>query len=558
MSFYLQVGDVLLADGSSDASGYSLTGHPSFPEPAPDGFGGHEPAVRSFSVRCTGSTASAAAYRATVLRRECVRDKRLYFRHGASGDVLECRIREGRCTEAEYTPAAREGFGVQLDVSLETDPYWLGAWSDETSASASVTTYIDSFDIADPGGEVDALLSVRCVPTTSGTILAIGVKPGPGAEYDFHDANGSAVTASAAYSPIGSADQIDTNDNWGRHRLFARLQSSGSGLASIRYKGRTTTVANALASSVSVDEYPITPSTASSTVYELGDVVIPAGRVPSIITGTGYATEEVDASFTSASGVYAITDAGTGQTFDVAGRCKHTGVTLYAINNASAEGILYIDLWKANASGYYDSSGYLAYSTVSVSASYSGEVRASWETDPVLEAGTYGFYVSTYWRRSDDIDVLYSTASAYASGHLITTVNEISSSADLYFKSWVQLPLGFDSSNPILVSGSGGDYITLGSTFRIPVDYACVIYRDSLQVMGLYYDADTDTPYDADADGIGAALYDKCEVRAPLRAKPGETNRVVVLIGQGIEDGTNYGVSALTYKTRPRYLTATG
>ena len=31
----MQIGDVLLADGTDDASGYSLTGHPSFPEPAP-------------------------------------------------------------------------------------------------------------------------------------------------------------------------------------------------------------------------------------------------------------------------------------------------------------------------------------------------------------------------------------------------------------------------------------------------------------------------------------------------------------------------------------------
>ena len=88
MGFYLAVGDVTIADGTGDASGYMTTGRPEFPEPEPDGYDGHLPAERRFTVWCTGSTASAAHYSAALLRRECVRDNYLHFRHGATGDSL--------------------------------------------------------------------------------------------------------------------------------------------------------------------------------------------------------------------------------------------------------------------------------------------------------------------------------------------------------------------------------------------------------------------------------------------------------------------------------------
>ena len=52
MSFYLQVGDCVIADGTGDATGYQTTGHPYFPEPDPDGYDGHLP-------RCGSSPSTA-------------------------------------------------------------------------------------------------------------------------------------------------------------------------------------------------------------------------------------------------------------------------------------------------------------------------------------------------------------------------------------------------------------------------------------------------------------------------------------------------------------------
>ena len=129
---------------------------------------------------------------------------------------------------------------------------------------------------------------------------------------------------------------------------------------------------------------------------------------------------------------------------------------------------------------------------------------------------------------------------------------------DLTFTVTGRTPLAFITTNPVLTAqaeasaGVSVDYVQ-----RVPVDYAAIVRRlSSIGALGTYYDADTDTPYAADSDGIGPACYDECEIRKPLRVKPGVTNRVVVAIGQG--DEAIAGVDTLEYQYRPRFLTATG
>jgi hypothetical protein len=147
----------------------------------------------------------------------------------------------------------------------------------------------------------------------------------------------------------------------------------------------------------------------------------------------------------------------------------------------------------------------------------------------------------------------------YADGALTTpTGSGEAAGDDLVFVVYGQTQLGFNTSNPVLVSCSeSSKTVAIDYVQRIPADYAAIAYRPAASgSLGLFYDADTDTPYIADADGIGPAQYDRTDVIKPLRVKPGVVNRVVLGILQ--EDAAVAGFTTLAYKVRKRYLTATG
>lgn len=324
----------------------------------------------------------------------------------------------------------------------------------------------------------------------------------------------------------------------------------------MNYKGRSSVTGAAIATSTYVDEQVVAATSSAWTVYELGDVQVPAGAVPSVSFGSVYGTEASGTGNGTASG-WSASAAVVAMTFPI-DPGLHTGFSIKLLG--SAGGQAFLDATLRSASGDVAVGPTLAsVQSVWLEPGASAELRFTW--DVPYAVSTSGTYYVQFYRQDPSYPrfaVYQSTASSYSLGKYGIDGAALSSSADAYFTSWQKPLLAFSSSTPVLAATtSSTDAVSSCGTFRVPVDYAAIVYRETSPVqLGLYYDADTDTPYDADSDGIGPAMYDKCEIRAPLRAKPGVTNRVVVLAANS--SGATEGASTLTYKTRPRFLTATG
>jgi hypothetical protein len=114
---------------------------------------------------------------------------------------------------------------------------------------------------------------------------------------------------------------------------------------------------------------------------------------------------------------------------------------------------------------------------------------------------------------------------------------------------------GYTVAHNLLLTNTGGGTCTTSSVTRIPLDYAAVLARYSFSAAtGLLYDGDTDSVFLADVNGAGAPLLSVASIVHPLRAAPGATTRVVV----GTVGANAGAFDVLSYRTRPRFLTATG
>lgn len=564
--YHLQVGNLLIEDGSGTTS-YRVT-YMSFPEPAPDGVGGHFPAQRRFDVTVTGDSVSDLSAKVAALRRECVRDKTLQFRPSASGDLLSCRIREASVVESEVDMLDRVSLKADLSVTLTTDQYWLAPWGAEVDATAAITSVPGHIDIADPGGEVDALLSMRVVPVCQGTGLFVGVEPDPGEEYrylddygvvgDINDANAlgtlkkRSVVLTSTMSVAGGGAALDTTDNTGTHIAVARCSIPAGTPSNFAIAPRVETAGNMIAAEVSVDSQAQTMTTLDLIGYELGIVQIPAGTVPTLSTGAGYAPEDISAEQTASDGQTA--GQMCGQTIKLAAGERPTRVT-FKSGTIDGNGWVYECRIKDVGSGQvYDISGTVEARVADTEYTFS--FNSGWVAP---HSGLYWFALSkvglyyedgAYWRDN--------SAGGYADGSEIAYDGTIVTGHDLFFRLYSCLPLGFVSTLQLLGSSTETNRaIDVDYIERIPVDFAAIAYRLAASgPLGLYYDADTDTPYVADADGIGPSVFEDCTINKPLRLRPGVTNRVVFGVLQG--DTPVAGMTALKYRIRRRYLTATG
>jgi len=569
MTLYLAVGSCVIESGE-EPTDYFLTGKPSFPEPAPDGYGGHVPAVRSFDVWVTGTDTADMNDNVALLRREGVRDNYLYFRHGASGDVLSCRMRECKVQEATYNPSAREGIGVLLSVTATTDPYWLGAWSAETNASGELTYIPGHIDASGITGEVDALLSIRACPSASGTLLAIGVKADPDTLYSYlDDYSGTAdanalnsakatLTASAGGAVVGSPPNVDTNANRGRSLLLARVDASACTNAAT-YQGATTITGNGVSSSVTVYEGSGSLSASALTGVELGDVTIPCAQVPDVSIGNlGWGSSSAFYENTTASAMRDLSASSithVGQSFTASGDMRVTGFTFKASAStpAGVAGTLY------QASGDVPVGSGLASGTAYITAS--GEFTVTFHIPYMLSSGDPACIV--VWDTNRAFDPYYSTVGSWAGGKMSTCVGGVwaaEANNDLYFKLLASTPVGFNTTNPVYAAQGSATTIGLDYVQRVPVDYAAVVYRRSASGdLAIWYDGDTDTPYLSNASGgIGNAVFDLCEIRRPLRLKPGVNNRIVFGVIQADASANGFMSGGIEWAYRPRYLTATG
>jgi hypothetical protein len=576
--FYLSFGDLVIENGTGAGPYHVISMR--LPAPEPDGFGGWRPAQREFRIRVVGETPADVDADVAALRRALSRDELVSLQAASTTTQLTTRIREASVTEVEFDPLERSVPGAKMYVTatITTDPYWIGPSSPEVSLTSTVTTVPGHFDVTGVTGEVGALLTMRVVPASAGRGLFIGVKPDPAATYDYLDDYGTSADTADANALGGykkgaivdstlSADipaqTVDTNGNRGRHLLIARADSTAIAASTNSMKARTTTTGHLIAASVSVDEQVVQFSSNTLIGYELGDVQIPAGQVPDITTDSGWGDEGVLVEQTDSSGSltvradYILGDPVTlyfYQTYTAITRQQLTAFefTVVTAPSITTGWVLFVDK--------YNDGGYIIERQVSIPSMAAGLKKVSF-SDVFAESGSvWRFRVKAPQEsllNKDECIIDSSATDVYAGG----TAGESSSGdapKDLLFKVYGKTERGFNSSTGVLTACTESSRtIALDYVQRIPLDYAVICYRPGASgSLGLYYDGQTDTPYVADADGIGPAVYDKCEIRKPLRLSPGVTNRVVIGILQ--EDTAVAGFTALSYSWRPRYLSATG
>jgi hypothetical protein len=556
----------------------------SFPEPAPDGFGGHHPAVRRFDVTVIGDDTSDLSANVAALRRQCVRDKMLYFRPSTSGDLLSCRIREASVTEREVDMLDRIAFEAELTVTLTTDPYWLAPWGDEVDASGDITYVPGHIDIADPGGEVDALLSMRVVPAVEGTGLFVGVKPDPSGDYEYLDDYGASGAGSADANAYGgykiastgldaslsedvTAPTFDTGANRGRSLFIVRADTDATTPSDTTLSHRVTTTGSGIAASTSVDaKTPVAMSTGDLSGYEIETVTVPAGAVPDISTGAGWSTEGALYTQSDDSGSLSVSVArgadGTPsdlyfyQTWKATAEVMLTAFTFVVVTAPTTTTGWTLNVYEDGSYG----GGDIAVATASVDSMASGSHKVSFSEFRTTTGSTYQFALiapESAVPAADTLTVDSSTTSVYADGTAGESFDG-DATVDLACIVHGKTALGFTTETAVLMACSEASRtVALDYVQRIPTDFAFIAYRlDSSGPLGLYFDASTDTPYVADADGIGPSVYEECSIGRPLRLKPGVTNRVVFGILQG--DVAVAGMTALAYRVRKRYLSATG
>ena len=578
--YYLAVGSLVIEDGT-DAGPY----HPIgiwFPAPAPDGVGGHVPAVRRFRVKVTGTSTATLTANTAALQRACVRGETLYFRASGSGDILSCRIRDASVIEDEVDLLGALSFERYVTVTLTTDPYWLAPWGDEVDASGDITYVPGHIDIPDPGGEVDALLSMRVVPAVEGTGLFVGVMPDPSDDYEYLDDYGASGAGSADANAYGGYKVISTVDtslserwwvaptishiaNEGRHIAIARVDTSAVTAGNVKVAARVTTAGADISASTTVDYQEVPLAVRSLAGVELGVVQIPAGRVMAL-GESSYSVAHSEAqvndmgtrTFLSRTPVADGFDLVLSQTFPWPD--GHISTCTYGIDVAPAAGTdLTIMLWRKNVFGDFVEYGIVYDCPVSV-GEHTVTFQKMWgggENIPVT-AGTY--VLRFEFDGSSAFSVGMPAANGvYADGELTQTVGSgLVAGDDLVFSVDGDTVDSDSTTMPLLAACSElSKVVNLDYVQRIPADFACIAYRlDSSGPLGIYYDAGTDTPYVADTDGIGPSVYEDCTINKPLRLKPGVTNRVVFGVLQG--DVAVDGMSALAYHIRKRYLTATG
>lgn len=281
--YYFAIGSLVIEDGT-DSGPYHPVGI-WLPAPAPDGVGGHLPAVRRFRVKVTGTSTATLTANTAALQQACVRDETLYFRASGSGDILSCRIREASVVEDEVDLLGALSFERYVTLTITTDPYWLAPWG---SWVGTDVFDFGSISIAPPGGEVPALLSLRLVAAAAKTGIYVGLMPNPATGYDHTDGAVTSTTLSAVEKTLTAASTVDARANAGRHLVLASGTFTNAGDASIR--SRITTSGYNISSSVSVDQATPTEFTATTTktTLDTGIVTLPSSAIPAGNEGDNY------------------------------------------------------------------------------------------------------------------------------------------------------------------------------------------------------------------------------------------------------------------------------
>lgn len=574
--YYFAIGSLVVEDGT-DSGPYHPVGI-WLPAPAPDGAGGHLPAVRRFRVKVTGTSTATLTANTAALQQACVRDETLYFRASGSGDIHSCRIREASVVEDEVDLLGALSFERYVTLTLTTDPYWLAPWSSETTVT--LTAVPGTFTIADPGGEVDALVSMRAVASATARGLFLGAMPDAASGFDpiddygasgagTSDANAltgykvasSALTATMA--AVGTAPAFDTNANRGTYIPIVRMDSNAASVATTAYRVVQRVTGNAISASTDVATASVTPRAIDLVATELERISVPSGAVPDVATGSGWSTEGALFTQADASGSLLVNAARdvlgdlTGELYFYQTYTIDTPTILSAFEFTVVTAPTTTTGWELQV---IRASDWTVLRTSTVASMATGVHKVAFPELETADGDVYQFRViapSAAGFNDESCVIDSSASSVYADGFAGTPFGG-DSTKDLTCKVYGKTRLGFNSYSIVQASDTAdaSKIANLDYLVRIPVDYAALAYRLSTSAApALYYDGDTDVAYIADADGIGPAVLDKAEVIKPLRAKPGVSTTYVLAT---THDDVAVGTASVTYKTRARYLSATG
>jgi len=286
--FYLTFGSLAIEAGSGAGPYHVISMR--LPAPDPDGFGDWRPAQREFRIRVDGANPVTVASNVAALRQSLVRGAPVTLQVAPTTVALTTRIRESSAVESEFDPLERSvstGPKMYVTVTLTTDPHWLAPLPAWTVISSPIAAPYH-FDVPAAGGEDDALLSVRFIPSIATSGIYLGGWPNPAAGYDYHDSvySGSLSVGATWTRATTGASAINALANRGQH--LPLLYSSGSGIpASTAIRSALQTTGYAFPTAYT-DTGPARLSDTLGRAVELARVTIPGTAIPEGINGSSF------------------------------------------------------------------------------------------------------------------------------------------------------------------------------------------------------------------------------------------------------------------------------
>lgn len=431
-------------------------------------------AERIIGIHCLGATEADAEDSLLALQRAVDSHRaKLLWRSSAASPLIWTTIRTAEVREESVSRPHRSEGILRVTLTLVTDSEWSGAG---IAFSGTDVTVAD--------GDRPARMRLKVTSNSANPLIGLGIKNAPAAGYDPLDTVGSpaAVNLSGTYAALHTAEVKDTAAMRGSHVVVADVATNAAAAASTRYRAVAATTGSGVSGTATATHNSTAALATSTRLTALpGTVDIPAGGVPGIETGSGYASESAVITQATNTGTRTFSNAyypdaytrmvAIQQTFAGFGGLV-TGVSYTVATAPSSTMNWYLEL--RNSSG------------VSISARYHipvsvGTHKVTFDEPVYVPAGqTWAFVIGQRHAESNSIGLAYG-ASAYANGALTTPLgtSNAQSTDDLVFTVHGQVPLGFGSTVTVHANCSeGSKTATLSSVTLLPADdFAAVIER---------------------------------------------------------------------------------
>jgi hypothetical protein len=469
-----------------------------------------------------------------------------------SGTVMSCAFEDvdpARFTRTGFTRATLVGKRHLADFPrIEYAAQTVNSWT-------AVCDFPGSGESAVPGDpDIPARTSLRAFWAQAVTSAFVGLKPDPGASYVHLDDYGATADANAVggykltatnlsgtWAALGTAPDLSTADNRGRHLAFLRASNTGTVAGAVKYRSGSSVTGASIAATTTVYGSQVDSTVANAGGYgvaNLGEVQIPAGSVPDVQTGSGYSAEAAVVAQTTGASLF------SGSSMDTMDRFGRTFAT-------TSEHITRITPKIKNVSGVAQSTimniyefsttigALVASSSVLLSSSLDG--TQDYPFDIVLPTGDYAWAILAtdgtleYYFDDDATDhgmVVYGTYTDMEGPHTGWVYNTFQGNP--YFTVYGQTSLAFVSKTPAqAMTDETSKTATIDALIRGPLDAGAILWQPSAAStagQGIYVDnmpRMSSNVYLCDTDGIGPSVIGRCRRFGKLQAWPGVVNRLV-------------------------------